>query len=90
MFLEKYIPNRFKRKEQPLNHEVDFKNDSLLGTLKGADPASGPEFDNWAKSPAGEETFKRVLARRDEPTPQRKGVIKRALGKIGLNRQTKA
>ena len=42
----------------------------MLRAMKAADPAAGPEFDDWASSEAGREVFARILARRDASTPR--------------------
>ena len=42
----------------------------MLRAMKAADPAAGPEFDDWASSDAGREVFARIVARRDAPTPR--------------------
>ena len=49
---------------------MTIEDDPVLRAMKAADPAAGPEFDDWATSDAGREVFARILARRDAPVPR--------------------
>lgn len=47
-----------------------FEDDPIVRALKDADPAAGPDFDDWASSEAGQKVFARIVARRGEPASQ--------------------
>ncbi len=47
-----------------------LESDPVLRALKAADPAGGPEFDDWVASEAGRRVLERIVARTGEAGPR--------------------